>query len=317
VPYSRPATRFLEILDNILLIQSYLQGMERAAFEADSRTRDAVERCVERLSEAAAKRASLPAMRLLLRLFLMGVGLLLPRIGAAALETHQSVEAQQSALCTAALRSAEAKYGTPPGLLEGISRAESGRRVAGAQTLQPWPWALNVDGQGFYFPSKEIAVSWASRALARGATFTDVGCMQVNLQFHPKAFRSIGEAYDPTMNADYAARFLLDLFAAAGGNWWLAIGWFHSRTPILAAIYRKQITNAGFGFPSPIIGPGRIRLALTGGGVAVINLSRQPTRWHRRLNPCQVATILAPVLRSPARVKACAVDAPSGYPSPD
>jgi uncharacterized protein with HEPN domain len=55
VPSSRPAVRFLDILDNIRLIQSYLQGMDRTAFDADSRTRDAVERCLERLSEAAAK----------------------------------------------------------------------------------------------------------------------------------------------------------------------------------------------------------------------------------------------------------------------
>jgi uncharacterized protein with HEPN domain len=54
VPSSRPAIRFLDILDNIRLIQSYLQGMDRAAFDADSRTRDAIERCLERVSEAAA-----------------------------------------------------------------------------------------------------------------------------------------------------------------------------------------------------------------------------------------------------------------------
>ena len=58
MPSSRPATRFLDILDNIRLIQGYLQGMDRAAFEADSRTRDAVERCLERLSEAATKLGS-------------------------------------------------------------------------------------------------------------------------------------------------------------------------------------------------------------------------------------------------------------------
>ena len=52
MPSSRPATRFL---DNIPLIQSYLQGIDHAAFEADSRTRDAVERCLERLSAAATK----------------------------------------------------------------------------------------------------------------------------------------------------------------------------------------------------------------------------------------------------------------------
>ncbi len=58
MPSSRPATRFLDILENIRLIQSYLRGMDRAAFEADSRTRDAVERCLERLSEAATKLGS-------------------------------------------------------------------------------------------------------------------------------------------------------------------------------------------------------------------------------------------------------------------
>lgn len=51
MPSSRPAIRFLDILDNIRLIQTYLHDMDRAAFDADSRTRDAV----ERLSEAAAK----------------------------------------------------------------------------------------------------------------------------------------------------------------------------------------------------------------------------------------------------------------------
>ena len=55
MPSSRPETRFLDILDNIRLIQSYVEGMDRVAFNADSRTRDAIERCLERVSEAAIK----------------------------------------------------------------------------------------------------------------------------------------------------------------------------------------------------------------------------------------------------------------------
>ena len=58
MPSSRPATRLLDVLDNIRLIQTYLEGMDRPAFDADSRTRDAVERCLERLSEAATKLGS-------------------------------------------------------------------------------------------------------------------------------------------------------------------------------------------------------------------------------------------------------------------
>ena len=54
MPSERPAIRLQDILD-VRLIQSYVPGMDRAAFEADRRTRDAVERCLERVSEAATK----------------------------------------------------------------------------------------------------------------------------------------------------------------------------------------------------------------------------------------------------------------------
>jgi uncharacterized protein with HEPN domain len=55
VPSSRPAIRFQDILDNIQLIRGYIIGMNQTAFNADRRTRDAVERCLERISEAASK----------------------------------------------------------------------------------------------------------------------------------------------------------------------------------------------------------------------------------------------------------------------
>ncbi len=55
MPSDRPAIRFQDILENVWLIQSYTDGMDRAAFDADRRTRDAVERCLQRLSEAATK----------------------------------------------------------------------------------------------------------------------------------------------------------------------------------------------------------------------------------------------------------------------
>jgi uncharacterized protein with HEPN domain len=42
-----------DILENIARIESYVAGLDRAAFGQDGRTRDAVERCMERLCEAA------------------------------------------------------------------------------------------------------------------------------------------------------------------------------------------------------------------------------------------------------------------------
>jgi uncharacterized protein with HEPN domain len=38
-------TRFLDILDNIRLIQSYEEGMDRVEFAADNKTPAALERC--------------------------------------------------------------------------------------------------------------------------------------------------------------------------------------------------------------------------------------------------------------------------------
>jgi hypothetical protein len=48
-----PAVCFADILDNIERIRTYIGAMDRATFERDGRTRDAVERCLERICEAA------------------------------------------------------------------------------------------------------------------------------------------------------------------------------------------------------------------------------------------------------------------------
>ena len=140
--------------------------------------------------------------------------------------------------------------------------------------------------------------------MTHGSSYTDVGCMQVDLQFHPKAFRSLDEAMDPVANADYAARFLVSLYEVTGGNWFAAVGYYHSRSPELARLYREHVTAVGFGI-SPGR-PGKLRLALAGGGTVVINVNRQPSRGHRQMSACQVATILGPYLRSSARAQACA-----------
>lgn len=44
-----------DILDNIARIESYTGDMDAAAFRADARTSDAVERCLQRISEAAVR----------------------------------------------------------------------------------------------------------------------------------------------------------------------------------------------------------------------------------------------------------------------
>ncbi len=55
MPSKDPVQRFEDILENILLIEEFTNGMDLNAFLEDLKTRDATERCMERISEAAKK----------------------------------------------------------------------------------------------------------------------------------------------------------------------------------------------------------------------------------------------------------------------
>lgn len=48
-----PADCLDDILENIERIERYVTGLDHEQFEADERTRDAVERCLERICEAS------------------------------------------------------------------------------------------------------------------------------------------------------------------------------------------------------------------------------------------------------------------------
>ncbi len=48
-----PADSLADIIENAERIETYLAGMDRTAFASNGLTRDAVERCIERVCEAA------------------------------------------------------------------------------------------------------------------------------------------------------------------------------------------------------------------------------------------------------------------------
>ena len=229
----------------------------------------------------------------------------------------QGWDQAQVAQCTAGLATAEARHGTAPGLVAAIAKAESGRPVPPLPGLQPWPWAVNADGAAMYFESKAAAVTWTRLALARRVQQVDVGCMQINLQSHPAAFRDLDQAFDPAANTDYGARFLRQLSEDAGGNWYEAVGYYHSRTPVLASDYRARVAAIAAGRIPPAslgvplymraIRQGSLRIVLAGGGVLRINVRRQPSlRGPRRLSACQVAAVLGSYMAAPARAR-CAL----------
>lgn len=220
--------------------------------------------------------------------------------------------AEQTAQCTTAIAAAEAKYALPPGLLGSIAKVESGRPVAGLRDVRAWPWTIDADGTGLFLDSKAAAVAWARQGLTRGVRSMDLGCMQVNWQVHGPRLHSVEEAFDPAANADYAARYLRTLHEESGGDWNVAVGWYHSHTADLAADYRNRVAGVGAGILTGIGGPeplyrrairqGTLRLALAGGGMLQINVRRQPTaRPQRAPSRCRIAAVLQPLLSHPVR----------------
>lgn len=55
MPSKDPAIRFEDIIENIARIEQYTAGMDLQTFARDTKTVDAVERCLARISEAAVK----------------------------------------------------------------------------------------------------------------------------------------------------------------------------------------------------------------------------------------------------------------------
>ena len=183
--------------------------------------------------------------------------LLARAVVAAPLATDPSWLVAQSAQCEGAIAAAEGKYSLPHGLLGSIAKVESGRPISAMRDVRAWPWTIDADGQGLFLDSKAAAVAWVAQAQATGQHhFIDVGCMQVDLPLHPGAFRSLDEAFDPVINADYAARYLRSLHDEAHGDWNVAVGLYHSHTPDLAADYRNRVADVGAGILSGDRWPG-------------------------------------------------------------
>ena len=154
-----------------------------------------------------------------------------------------------AATCESAALSAARRTGVPVDVLRAISLTETGRKLGGE--LRPWPWTVNMEGAGSWFNDRQAAQAYVHQHKGRGARSFDVGCFQLNFRWHGEAFSSIEEMFDPGANADYAARFLKELYAEFG-DWSLAAGAYHSRTPKFAKKYRARFDRIRKSLDGPL-----------------------------------------------------------------
>lgn len=156
-------------------------------------------------------------------------------------------------LCDRAAARAAAETDVPLDVLLALTRTETGRTKAGR--MEPWPWAVNQGGKGWWFDSAKAAQDWVEDQLQTGITNIDIGCFQLNHRWHSRAFPSLQAMFDPEENALYAARYLAGKYRETG-DWEAAAGAYHSATDTYASRYmdRFRTVRAGLGtLPVPVL----------------------------------------------------------------
>ncbi|WP_246138122.1 transglycosylase SLT domain-containing protein [Maritimibacter fusiformis] len=173
----------------------------------------------------------------------------------------------QAVICDQAATLASARTGVPISVMKAITLTETGRTRDGI--ARPWPWTVNMEGKGMWFDDRTAALAYATAHHDLGARSFDIGCFQINYKWHHEAFATIDQMFDPAANALYAAGFLQQLFAETG-DWELAAGAYHSRTPDHAERYRARFASYRAMFLAEDALPLRVTAIAggTGGGAA-------------------------------------------------
>lgn len=205
--------------------------------------------------------------------------------------------------CDRAAAQAEHTWNLPAGLLAAIGTVESGRIDPVALDRHAWPWSINADGAGYFSASKSEAVGLVRVLQARGARYIDVGCFQVDLFYHPDAFSSLEQAFDPDANAGAAARILVQgRFNATG--WDQAVAAYHSASLLKGAWYLQRVLAAWHGthnllLPAPGISPGD-----RSGYVVLLSPAAKLVRVVTPSDPSPVPVAGLPRVISPSAVPA-------------
>lgn len=145
-----------------------------------------------------------------------------------------------SKLCLQPLASKETEYGIPAHLLTAISTAETGHYAPLARQTFPWPWTLKTDGKTYYYVSEEMALAHLHNLLRDGKKDVSVGCMQVNLQHNPNAFKTPEDAFIPSKNIDVAARALRQSYDITH-SWKAAVTHYDTSTTLKDVQYADNV----------------------------------------------------------------------------
>ena len=141
--------------------------------------------------------------------------------------------------CDRAAARAERQWNLPAGLLAAIGTVE---RTDGCQRAAPTRMAVEHQRGGLELcgHKQDRRDQCGAGAAGAGDRLIDVGCFQVDLFYHPRAFASLNEAFDPEANARAASDILL-LARFNATAWEPAIAAYHSASLLRGGGYLRQV----------------------------------------------------------------------------
>lgn len=151
-------------------------------------------------------------------------------------------ELLESKKCSSMFAYFEDIYNMPENTLHSISLQETQKAHSKHYIGIVWPWTVTAKGKGNHFNNRDDAIAFAKAQIAAGNNNIDIGCMQINLKYHPEAFASIEEAFSPKHNIAYGANFLKTKYNRLK-NWNKAIGLYHSATENKSTKYQKRVSS--------------------------------------------------------------------------
>jgi len=136
------------------------------------------------------------------------------------------------------------EFRIPPAIFYAVALTESGTYIKALNARLPWPWTLNIAGEGRYYPTRGQALQAARSALDSGIRSIDVGLMQVSWRYHADALGSLAAGLDPAHNLAVAARILATCHAQRG-HWLAAVECYYAPNDRTRAIaYRQRVEKA-------------------------------------------------------------------------
>ena len=131
----------------------------------------------------------------------------------------------------------------PDRIFYAVALAESGRKLPADRVRRPWPWTLNVAGDGYYYATRLEAWQALRGWLDQGKRSIDIGLMQVNWRYHQARLGDPWQALDPYHNLRVGADILQDCYANER-DWWASVGCYHApANPERAARYRRRVES--------------------------------------------------------------------------